>query len=507
MLTKDNDSSGSSSRRAIVIGGSIAGLLAARVLTDYFDRVTIVERDSLLLRRTLLSENAFNKRDGDSSASRFPEQPVSRPGVPQSPYTHVLLTRGQRILEQLFPGLEDELARYKAPLIDWTADCALLLPNGWSPRFSSEITTRACTRNLREAVIGQRLDNYSSVEFLEATQVIGLLTNPDHTVVTGVRVKDGNGTEAELPAHFVVDASGRNSKAPKWLQGLGYGMPQETVVNSFLGYSCRMYESLNGSSSNYKALYVMPKAPDHPRGCVICQVEEGRWMVALIGVGRDYPPTDEVGFLNFAQSLRSPEIYQAIKDAKPLSPIYGYRRTENRWHHYERLSRFPENFIVVGDAVCAFNPVYGQGMSVAALGALTLDRCFKQQERRRSHQELTGLAQRFQKQLAKANNVPWLMATSDDFRWSTTEGKPPGFTTRLMHWYLDCVMQAASESAEVYRVFAAVIHLLEPPTALFHPQIVAQLVKSAMNGHSNAASPDSAAGSHLLQLPVTSDRF
>lgn len=465
MLTNDARSSDSSNRRAIVIGGSIAGLLAARVLANYFDRVIIVERD------------------------RFPEKPAPRQGVPQSYQLHALLTRGQRILEQLFPGLKDELVEKKALSIDWTADCPLFLLGNWTHRFPSGITTNGCTRTLLETIIRRHLASYSAVEFLEATHVTELLANLDNTVVTGVRVKDGNGTEAELLAHLVVDASGRNSKAPKWLQSLGYEMPQETVVNSFLGYASRLYESLGNSASDYKAFYLMPKAPDFPRGGVLYQVEEGRWMVSLIGVGRDYPPTDEAGFSNFAQSLSSPEIYQAIKEGKSVSPIYGYRKTENCWRHYERLSRFPDNFIISGDAVCAFNPVYGQGMTVAALGALTLDACLKQQNQRRANVDLTGLAQRFQHQLAEVNRVPWVMATGEDFRWPTTEGKHPGFVTRLMHWYLDRVMQAASDSTEVYKVFIEVAHLLKPPTAFFQPNIVWQVLKSAVSRSSNSSSP------------------
>lgn len=462
--TTDAHSSGSSSH-ALVIGGGIAGLLAARVLADYFEQVTIVERD------------------------RFPEKSVPRQGVPQSYQLHVLLAQGQRILEQLFPGLKDELADNGTPSVDWTADCRLLLLGGWAPRVSSGIASCACTRNLLEAIIRQRLANYSAVKFLEATQVTGLLANPSNTTVTGVRIQDGNGTAAELAAQLVVDASGRSSKAPQWLQSLGYKMPQETAINSFLGYASRMYQSLGGSALDYKALYIMPKAPDHPRGGVIYQVEGGRWMVSLIGVGRDYPPTDAASFLNFAQSLRSPEIYEAIKDGQPLAPIYGYRRTENRWRHYERLSRFPENFVVVGDAVCAFNPVYGQGMTVAALGALTLDQCLKQQYQHRSNRQVTGLAQRFQKQLAKVNTVPWLMATGDDFRWPTTEGRQPDFMTRLMHRYLDQVMRVASERASVYKVFAEVIHLLKPPSTFFQPGILAQVLGLAVNRHSNPTSP------------------
>ncbi len=294
-----------SSSHAIVIGGSIAGLLAARVLADHFNLVTICERD------------------------RFPSQPMPRPGVPQSHQVHVLLMGGLLILEQLFPGLKDELAFHGAPNVDWTADFRWLLPGGWTPRFSGEITTHASTRYLLEAIIRQRLANNSKVEFLEASLVTGLLTSIDNTVVTGVRVRDGNSREIELSAQFFVDASGRNSKTPKWLQSLGYQMPQQTKVNSFLGYASRLYQLLDNNCLDSLVLYILPQAPNQPRGGGLYHVEGDRFLVNLIGIGGDCPPTDEAGFLNFAQSLRSPEIYEVIKNSQPLSSIYGYHRTEN----------------------------------------------------------------------------------------------------------------------------------------------------------------------------------
>ena len=438
------------STHAIVIGGSIAGLTAARVLTQHFERVTVVERD------------------------RYPENPVARKGLPQSHQVHILLGKGQQILEQLFPGLKDELADKGAPSIDWLADCPLSLLGRWAPRFKSEIITRACTRNLLEAIIRQRMADDTKVQFREASLITGLLATRDNTEVTGVELRS-NGSTVTLPAQLVVDASGRDSKAPQWLQSLGYEIPQETIVNSFLGYASRSYQSLSHNHVDYKALYLVPKAPDSSRGGVLYQVEDGRWMGLLIGVGRDYPPNDEAGFLNFARSLSSPEIYEAIIDAQPISPIYSYQRTENRMRHYEQLSRLPENFVVLGDAVCAFNPVYGQGMTVAALGALTLDQCLR--NRTSAHQGFPGLAQEFPKKLAKVNSVPWMMATSDDFRWSTTEGGKPDLMTRFMHKYLDRVMWLAGENPEVYKAFAEVLHLIKPPTTLFYPGILARALK------------------------------
>ncbi|BAZ47504.1 hypothetical protein NIES4103_01050 [Nostoc sp. NIES-4103] len=439
---------------AVVIGSGIAGLLAARVLTNHFAKVTIIERDYL------------------SSQSE------PRRGVPQSQQPHLLLTRGQIILEQLFPGIKDELATHEATLIDWTADFKWLLPGGWNPGFSSGITSRTCTRNLLETVIRQRLFSNKKVEFLEGTTVINLLTDTTQSFVKGVCLRDSKGVEVNLNTQLVVDASGRKSHAIKWLKNLGYEVPQETKINSFLGYASRLYQVSDDSYLDYKALYIMPKAPTNPRGAVLYRVESNRFLVNLIGVGRDYPPTDEDGFLNFAQSLRSPQIYEAIKNALPLSPINGYQGTDNCWRHYERLPKFLENFIVLGDAVCAFNPVYAQGMTVAALGALTLDECLKKHKRFSGNGNISlGLSRRFQKQLAKVNAEPWLASTGYDLRWPKTEGGKASFVTRLMQRYMDQIMIVAVKNAFVYKLLIEVIHLLKPPTVFFQPAILTQVLK------------------------------
>jgi 2-polyprenyl-6-methoxyphenol hydroxylase-like FAD-dependent oxidoreductase len=445
-------------QHAIVIGGSIAGLLAARVLTDHFDQVTVIERD------------------------RFPEQPEWRPGVPQSNHPHILLTKGQEILEQLFPGLQDELAAAGAPLVDWMADCPFLGLGGWFPRFPSAVKTRPSSRNLLEWLIRRRLMAKNTVRFVQGTQAIGLLSDAERTKVTGVRVRShASSAQAELTANLVIDASGRNSQTPQWLKALGFAPPEETVINSFLGYASRWYQRPPNLQSDWQSLLLTTKAPHQTRGGLLYPIEGDRWIAILSGIAKDYPPTDEAGFLDFARTLRSPVFYEAIKDAQPLSPIYSYRRTENSLRHYEKLSRFPENFTVMGDAVCAFNPVYGQGMTIAALGALTLNQCLKQQNR----DDLTGLAKRFQKQLAEVNTTPWMMATSEDFRWETTEGGSPNWVTRFMHHYMDQVMTLAIENPKIYNVWLEVIHLKKMPSALFQPAIFLPLLGKAiyLRGH------------------------
>lgn len=441
-----------SGKRVIVIGGSIAGMLAARVLANHFDSVTIVERD------------------------RLPKEPTLRQGVPQGSHVHALLTEGQRILEQLFPGLGSELTEAGAPTVDWIADWCLLNIWGWAPRFDSGLIGRTASRNLIEWVLRRRLAQSDRLQFLEGCQVTDLLTDVNKSKVTGVSLRESATQSREISADLVVDASGRNSFMPKWLVALGYQPPQTTVINSFLGYASRWYQRPEGFPADWQGLMVMFKPPDNRRGGVLYPVEGARWILTLTGIGRDYPPNDEAGFLEFARSLRSPMIYEAIKDAQPLSPIYSYRGTENRLSHYEKLSKLPQGMVVLGDAACAFNPVYGQGMTVAALGALTLDKCLREAG------SLQDLTRRFQKQLAQVNATPWLMATGEDLRWATTEGGQPDGMTRLMHRYIDQVMRLGLDNTRIYRTFGEVIHMLKPPSALFQPGILAQVLRQVMSG-------------------------
>ena len=440
---------------AIVIGGSISGLIAARVLTDYFEQVIIIERD------------------------RFPAKPEFRQGVPQSLHVHALLTKGKEILEQLFPGLTAELIEQGVLEIDAIADWRSLFADGWAPYFSSGITFPTCSRNLLENTIRKRLSNYHNLKFLEAHQVSGLLVSIDRQSITGVKVKSQSNQEFELSAQLVVDASGRNSQTPQWLESLGYQNPQETVINSFLGYASRWYQKPPEFVAPWKGVTLMAKPQDCKRGGVLYPVENQTWIVTLAGISKDYPPTDEDGFLEFARSLRSQEIYAAIKSAQPLSPIYGYRRTENRLRHYDKLTRFPENFVVMGDAVCSFNPVYGQGMTVAALDGLTLTNCLKQQLNQKNR-NLVGFSRRFQKQLAQIKETPWLMATSDDLRWLTTIGAEPDLKMRLMHKYIEQVISTACHNNHVHKTFVEVAHMIKSPTALFTPNVFLKVLSGML---------------------------
>lgn len=393
--------SGPAFDHAIVIGSSIAGLSVARVLTDHFARVTIIDRD------------------------RLPSEPQFRRGTPQARHGHILPLRGQALLEQQFPGLFDELVANGAITINGDSEMAFFIAGGWHQvRHHAAVVSTSCSRPLLEAAMYRRVVTHTGVNIIQGYEVIGLRVDKQGQRVTGVRLRSRSklySNETDLAADLVVDTSGRGSPAPQWLASLGYPSPQETRVNSFPGYATRIYQRPIGLNESWKTMYIKPTPPSGTRGGLIIPIEGDRWQVTLVGMARDYPPTDEEGFLTFARSLPTQQLYEAIKEAEPLSKAYGYRHTENRLRHYDRLPCYLEGFLVSGDAVCALNPVYAQGMTVAAMSSLALDRCLKSLSQRQAVNDLIGLAGMFQKQLNKVVAGPWQMAIREDRRWPSTE--------------------------------------------------------------------------------------
>jgi len=220
--------------------------------------------------------------------------------------------------------------------------------------------------------------------------------------------------------------------------------------------------------------------PALTRAGLLFPIEGNRWLVSLAGGGHDYPPVDEEGFLAFARSLPSPIIYDAVKNAEPLSPVYSYRATENRLRHYDKLERMPEGLLLVGDSVCTFNPIYGQGMTTAAMAAELLDECLRDQRKRFADGSLGGLTKKFQKKLARITVGPWMLATSADFRYRETEGARPGLKLKLMHRYVDHIVALGTESAELRRRWLDVTQMLKPPAALFHPVMLLNVLRRAL---------------------------
>ncbi|WP_394830618.1 FAD-dependent oxidoreductase [Pendulispora rubella] len=419
---------------AVVLGGGLAGLLAARVLARHFERVTILERDDL------------------------PEGACSRRGVPQARHIHGLLVRGFRILEWLFPDLAGELTRAGAHTIDVMNDILRLGPGGWCPRAPSNYRTVACSRDLLEWGIRRQVLRDARVRVVEGFDASGLLVHPRTGHVCGVRNRRRG--ERDVFADWVVDATGRQSQTPAWLEELGYARVEETTVDSFAGYASRCYEAPS-VPRNWKSLVIGSRPPDLPRAGALQPLEKNRWMVTLAGAAHDYPPTSEEGFLAFARSLADPLLYDVLRQARAVSRIYGYQRNESRVRHYERLGRMPSRFVVLGDAVCALNPVYGQGMTLAAMGAQLLDRCLA----------AAPSSTRFQRRLARANRIPWTMATAEDYRYPGTKGPPRAVWTKAAHAWMDRILFAAAKRENVHAQLVRVGHLLEDPISLLRPDI------------------------------------
>jgi len=455
MEVRPNCGTGNGSH-ALVIGGSIAGLLASRILSTRFDRVTVVERDN------------------------FSREPVPRKGIPQASHTHIMLRRGTDILEHLFPGIRGQLVAAGAPLVDMANDIAWLTPFGWGVRFPSELVMLACSRDLLEWSVRRRVAALPNVRFLESAEVNGLLPAAGRTAyVAGVKFRFRGGRDSEqevLSADFVVDASGRSSRATRWLKELGYEPPKEVVIDAHLGYTSRLYRIPKGFDAGWKGAYIQLAPPEHTRGGALLPIEGDRWLVTLAGTGRDYPPTEDRDFLEFARSLRASIVYDAIKGAEPLSRISGYRATENRIRRYDELSRQPHNFVVAGDALCSFNPVYGQGMTIAALGAKVLEACFE--ERREG--DFDGLSSRFQKRLTKVNAAPWALATAQDFRVRGVTGGSPGLVERYMGRYMDRVVRLSTENERVRLTLLEVMNMLRSPSALFGPGVALKVLRGAL---------------------------
>jgi 2-polyprenyl-6-methoxyphenol hydroxylase-like FAD-dependent oxidoreductase len=437
------------STHAVVIGGSTAGLLAASVLARRFDRVTVVERD------------------------RFPAGPAFRKGVPQSRHSHVLWQHGIDLAEDLVPGTSADLRAAGAEPAGLPSDLLWLNAAGWGRQFPATHEILCCSRELMDWVIRSRVAD-TGVQFLEGHDVTGLLDDGASGAVAGVKVRarPGQGArgDAELSADLVVDASGRGSHAPKWLAELGRGAPPEIRINSFLGYATRRYAVPADFAADWKIMFIQPRPPDCPRGAALTPVEGNQWIITLNGAARDYPPTDERGFLEFARSLRSPLLYDVIREAKPLSPVHGYQRTENVRRRYDKLPDMPGRFIVLGDAACALNPVYAQGMTVAARQAAALNRCLGRWSG--ASGDLTRIARRAQRAAAKSTDGAWLIATGEDLRYPTTTGGQTHLPDRLVQRYLNRVVWAACGKPAVTTALLDVLNLIDPPQALMRPRVM-----------------------------------
>ncbi|MGI9050931.1 MAG: NAD(P)/FAD-dependent oxidoreductase [Rubrobacteraceae bacterium] len=440
---------------AVVIGAGMSGLLSARVLAGCFEKVTVLDRD------------------------RLPEDPAPRKGVPQGRHLHSLAVRGSELLEDFFPGLDRELADAGCPAVDQARDTVTDVPSGRLPRFESGIVMRAVSRDLLEWRIRRRLSDNPRIRFVPNREATGILYDKSSRRITGVssRVRGGEGRE-DFAADLVVDASGQGSRTPRWLAELGLEAPRETVVDAGLGYATRWYRVPEEFEGDWKSLAVLPEWPEEPRGGSLRRVEGDRWTAVLIGIGkRDQPPTEPEAFLDFVRSLPSPIIAEAIENAEPISPVYGYRRTANRRRHYEKLANMPENLLITGDAACVMNPSYGQGMTLAALCAKALEGSL-----RGGWRDLADLSKEFHRRQAKAVAPSWTTTAGSDAQWAAGSPEELGPLRRFLHRISEEVFRMAVREPEVARTLLEVKNLVKPPRALLHPGILLPALRRTLAG-------------------------
>lgn len=438
---------------AVVIGASIAGLLAARVLSSHFKRVTIIERD-------VLAERAEARR-----------------GVPQGRHVHVLLIRGQQILSELFPDLVPTLVARGAVPISPGRDLRWHHFGCWKKHFASELTGLSASRPHLEFGIRERVRALPNVAIIDGTVVTRYVTDWEGARLTGlcIRGRDSAMPEDSVAADLVVDASGRGSRTPQRLEELGYRRPREQLVKVDYAYASRVYERpVRGP--DWKSLYVVDRPPAK-RGGLILPIEGNRWMVTLIGCHGEHPPTDEAGFLEFARGLAVPDLHAALTAARPASDIVPHGFPGGQRRYYERLQRYPIGLVVLGDALCSFNPVYGQGMTVSAIEAKMLEECL-QDLRARGTPNLEALTFNFRERVARVVDHPWQLATGEDLRFQETSGSR-SVKLRFMHWYLKKLHEAAGHSEVVSKRFHQVSHMLAPRSTLFGFDVLKELMRVA----------------------------
>jgi 2-polyprenyl-6-methoxyphenol hydroxylase-like FAD-dependent oxidoreductase len=434
-------------RRAVVIGGSIAGMGAARALQDFFDEVVIVDRDA------------------------FPAGVAFRSGAPQSRHAHALLERGQQELETLFPGFIAEMKAAGAQTFDPGLHVAVHRTWGWQDVGAYGTELLWGSRSLLEFTVRKLLRAQTRVKVLERAQVLGLCVScgPDRRV-TGIKLRSESGEVQELAAELVVDTSGRHTRADDWLKGLGLAPPRCDRVDAHLGYATRLYQqpARRPASWWWKSLWIEWQPPSLARAGVIFPIEDDRWLVTLAGIGDDMPPVDERGFNAFMQSLSTPLLAEAVSLATPLSGITGHRSLANVFRRYDSWPERLPGFVSLGDATCAFNPIYGQGMSVAVACASLL----RAQLAETGAQHPDFAPSFFQRQ-ASLLKQPWGLATRADFVWPTTEGRRPQRSRPIVSSYIRLALECTHADAALRRQIQPVFNLTGSRALFFRPRFVA----------------------------------
>ncbi|MGW1270869.1 NAD(P)/FAD-dependent oxidoreductase [Streptomyces sp. NPDC002491] len=419
-------------------------MLAARALTGLADRVVVIERDVL------------------------PDGPAPRRGLPQARHAHMLWSGGVRAVEELLPDVTGALRAAGARRAPVTTDMVVLGPRGWFRRWPESHHVILAGRDLLDATVRARVLADERVELCSGAEVSGLVG--DAGAVTGVRVREG-GAERVVEAGLVVDASGRGSRAAGWLAELGLPPVERREVDSGLAYASRLYLAPEPARSGYPIVNVQPDPRDAGPGRAgfLLPIEDGRWIVTLNGTRGGEPSPHSDDFVRFArEELRHPVIGQLLEQAEPLSDVAYTRSTVNRRHFYERMAAWPDNFVVLGDALAAYNPLYGHGLAVAAQSAVRLRDAV-----RRHGWATAGLSRRAQKAVARPVATAWDLAVGQDVFYPGATETGPTRRDRLVAAYVGRLMLTATGNGRMARRVTDVTSLERGPQVLLTPSMLA----------------------------------
>ncbi|WP_435064223.1 FAD-dependent oxidoreductase [Halobaculum sp. EA56] len=438
---------------AVVVGASVAGLLAARVLADAYGEVTVIDRD------------------------RLPDAPEARRGVPQDRHPHALLEAGRATVEDLLPGCVGDVISAGGVITDFAGDVRFYSQGGFLAAGPARLETISATRPLFEHVVRRRVAAVENVRIRTGCHCVEYLLDDAGDAVEGVTTREG-GERADLPADLVVDATGRASRTPAWLDRHGYAPPAVDEVRIGIAYSTAYVER----PPHDRRTYLVPAAPPRTRGGMAAPVEGDRWVVNLHGVHGDSPPTDRGEFRAYAATLPVSEVADIVDEHEwAAGDVEHYPFPSNRRNRYEDLDRFPDGLAVIGDAIASFNPVYAQGMSVAALEALTLHHALAEGGE--------DLAVRFFDRAASVVDIAWNMAVGADFGFAGTEGpRPRG--TGFFNWYTGRLLRRARTDGALTDAFVRVQMMERPPTSLLRPRVLRRVLQPRLRtGRSEASRP------------------
>ena len=440
-------SGGPIAEQAVVIGAGMGGLTAAKAVSQYFEKVIVLDRDAL------------------------PEGPAARPGTPQARHAHALLAGGLNALDELFPGFCVDLAQAGAVKVRSGLDVIWERP-GYDPFPIRDLgfDSFSMSRPLLEWVCRRRLGETPNIELRSGCRVIRILPGPDNARVAGVEVEEDGGPRRRVTADCVVDASGRGGLTLAFFDAIGQPRPEETEIGIDMGYATAIFE-IPERGPEWKGLSHVPRPPDEQRGGLILPLENQKWVVSIGERHGDKLPGELEGFLAFTKTFRTPTIYEAIRGAKPASDIVRYNLPASTRFHFEGLARSPRGLIPLGDAICRFNPIFGQGMSVAAQEALALRNLLE--DGRVGDDPLSGLAERFFAEIQGCLASPWSTAVTDFVLPQTRGERPPDLENRLR--YGAALLRLAAEDPEVHKLMAEVSSLLKPASALREPELARRI--------------------------------